>query len=75
MFDVNWSMIEYCCEIQSLIVPIVQRLSACAVPPTKVPHIEMPASSRRRLPKRVSMTIRKSIGDRTEPCLTPLEVG
>ena len=30
LFDVNWSMIEYCCEIQSLLV------SACAAPPTKV---------------------------------------
>ena len=57
LFDVNWSMIEYCCEIQYLLVAIVRRSSACAAHPTKVSHIEMQASSRRRLPKRVSMTL------------------
>ena len=68
-------MMQHCLVMVDLDGAIVRRSSACAASPTKEPYTDKPASSSLRLLSRMSTTVRNRIGERTEPCLTPLAVG
>ena len=53
---------------------IVRRSSAWAAAPTKEPYMESPAFLSLRVSSRGSIIIRNKMGDKTEPCFTPLVI-